>query len=73
MAIGETITQFITKQPRQVGGTGDFTAILNDTLTACKQISNAVNKGALIGVLGGAGAENVQGEAQKNSTSSPTT
>jgi fructose-1,6-bisphosphatase I len=65
MAIGDTVTQFITEEQRRVGGSGDFTAILNDTLTACKAISNAVNKGALIGVLGSAGQENVQGETQK--------
>jgi fructose-1,6-bisphosphatase I len=65
MAIGDTITQFITEEQRRVGGTGEFTAILNDTLTACKAISNAVNKGALAGALGSAGKENVQGETQK--------
>jgi fructose-1,6-bisphosphatase I len=32
---------------------------------ACKSISQAVNKGALGGVLGTAGSENVQGEVQK--------
>ncbi len=32
---------------------------------ACKRISLAINKGALGGVLGAAGTENVQGEAQK--------
>ncbi|MDX9739907.1 MAG: class 1 fructose-bisphosphatase [Gammaproteobacteria bacterium] len=64
-SLGETITQFITQEQRRVGGTGDFTAILNDTVTACKAIANAVNKGALIGVLGSAGQENVQGESQK--------
>jgi fructose-1,6-bisphosphatase I len=32
---------------------------------ACKSISQAVNKGALGGVLGSAGSENVQGEVQK--------
>lgn len=32
---------------------------------ACKRISLAVNKGALGGVLGAAGSDNVQGEAQK--------
>jgi fructose-1,6-bisphosphatase I len=32
---------------------------------ACKRISQAVNKGALGGVLGSAGSENVQGEVQK--------
>jgi len=65
MQLGETITQFITQEQRRVGGTGDFTAVLNDTLTACKAIANAVNKGALVGVLGSAEKENVQGETQK--------
>ncbi|MFZ5531286.1 MAG: class 1 fructose-bisphosphatase, partial [Pseudomonadota bacterium] len=36
-----------------------------DVVTACKVIANAVNKGALIGVLGSAGSENIQGETQK--------
>jgi fructose-1,6-bisphosphatase I len=65
MQLGETITQFITQEQRRAGGTGDFTAVLNDTLTACKAIANAVNKGALVGVLGSAEKENVQGETQK--------
>ena len=65
MQLGETITQFITQEQRRVGGTGDFTAVLNETLTACKAIANAVNKGALVGVLGSAEKENVQGETQK--------
>jgi fructose-1,6-bisphosphatase I len=62
----ETITQFISEEQRRVGGaTGEFTALLNDIVTACKYISNAVNQGALVGVLGTAGSENVQGETQK--------
>ncbi|MFQ5469621.1 MAG: class 1 fructose-bisphosphatase [Gammaproteobacteria bacterium] len=65
MPIGQTITQFIIEEQRRVGGSGDFTSVLNDTFTACKNISSAVNKGALIGVLGSAGSENVQGETQK--------
>jgi fructose-1,6-bisphosphatase I len=66
MHTGETITQFISEEQRRVGGaTGDFTALLNDIVTACKYISNAVNQGALVGVLGTAGSENVQGETQK--------
>ncbi len=65
MPTGDTIMQFITEEQRRAKGTGDFSAILNDTLTACKAISNAVNKGELIGVLGSAGQDNVQGETQK--------
>jgi fructose-1,6-bisphosphatase I len=63
---GTTLTQFIIEEQRRIAGaTGDFTGLLNDIVTACKVISNAVNKGALVGVLGSAGAENVQGETQK--------
>ncbi|MBE0509521.1 MAG: class 1 fructose-bisphosphatase [Chromatiales bacterium] len=61
-----TITQFIIEEQRHIeGATGDFTSLLNDVVTACKVISNLVNHGALIGVLGAAGTENVQGEDQK--------
>ena len=63
---GTTITQFIIEEQRHVAGaTGDFTSLLNDVVTACKVISNMVNHGALVGVLGSAGSENVQGETQK--------
>ena len=63
---GTTITQFIIEEQRKIeGATGDFTSLLNDVVTACKVISNLVNKGGLIGVLGSAGSENVQGETQK--------
>jgi len=66
MHTGETITQFISEEQRRVGGaSGDFTALLNDVVTACKYISNAVNQGALVGVLGTASSENIQGETQK--------
>jgi len=61
-----TITQFIIEEQRQIqGASGDFTALLNDVITAIKVISNIVNKGALIGVMGSAGSQNVQGETQK--------
>ncbi|MBK5932381.1 class 1 fructose-bisphosphatase [Halochromatium salexigens] len=63
---GTTITQFIAEEQRHApGATGQFTALLNDIVTACKMISNQVNHGALIGALGSAGSENVQGETQK--------
>jgi len=61
-----TLTQFIIEQQRGLPGTsGTFTLLLNNIATACKQISHRVNRGALIGVLGSAGTENVQGEVQK--------
>ncbi len=63
---GTTITQFIIEEQRRIkDATGDFTSLLNDIVTACKVISNLVNHGALVGVLGSAGSENVQGESQK--------
>ena len=61
-----SVTQFIIEEQRKLqGATGDFTSLLNDVVTACKVISNLVNKGELVGVLGAAGSENVQGEEQK--------
>ncbi|MDP2785569.1 MAG: class 1 fructose-bisphosphatase [Sulfurimicrobium sp.] len=63
---GTTITQFIIEEQRHIqGASGDFTSLLNDIITAIKVISNVVNKGALIGVMGSAESENVQGETQK--------
>lgn len=66
MHTGTTLTQFIIEDQRHIeGASGDFTALLNDIVTAVKIISNAVNKGALIGVMGALDSENVQGETQK--------
>jgi fructose-1,6-bisphosphatase I len=63
---GTTITQFIIEEQRHIqNATGEFTSLLNDIVTACKVISNMVNNGELIGVLGTAGSENIQGETQK--------
>ncbi len=63
---GTTLTQFIIEEQRRIpGATGDFTSLLNDILTACKKIACAVNRGGLIGILGSADTENVQGETQK--------
>ncbi|MCK9395323.1 MAG: class 1 fructose-bisphosphatase [Methylobacter sp.] len=61
-----TLTQFIIEQQRELPGvSGAFTSLLNDVVTACKKISHLVNRGNLIGVLGSADSENVQGEVQK--------
>lgn len=66
MHLGTTLIQFIIEEQRHIAGaTGDFTGLLNDVATACKMISNGVNHGGLLGVLGAAGTENVQGEEQK--------
>ncbi|MBU2570347.1 MAG: class 1 fructose-bisphosphatase [Gammaproteobacteria bacterium] len=61
-----TLTRFIIEQQREFPGvSGTFTLLLNDIVKACKQISHLVNRGDLIGVLGSADSENVQGEVQK--------
>lgn len=63
---GTSITQYIIEEQRHhAGATGEFTSLLNDVVTACKVISNLVNKGNLVGVLGAADTRNVQGEDQK--------
>jgi len=61
-----TLTQFIIEQQRGLkDASGTFSMLLNNIVTACKQISHKVNRGNLIGVLGSADSENVQGEVQK--------
>ncbi|PKM10742.1 MAG: class 1 fructose-bisphosphatase [Gammaproteobacteria bacterium HGW-Gammaproteobacteria-3] len=66
MAKKVTLTRFIIEQQRDLPGvSGTFTLLLNDIVKACKQISHLVNRGDLIGVLGSADSENVQGEVQK--------
>ncbi len=64
--MSKSLIQFIIEEQRAMSGaSGDFTGLLSDVISACKQIAHDVNKGALIGVLGSAGSENVQGETQK--------
>lgn len=61
-----SLTQFIIEQQRGLpDASGTFTLLLNNIVTACKQISHRVNRGALLDVLGSAGSENIQGEVQK--------
>lgn len=64
--MSKNLIQFIIEEERHLPGvSGDFTDLLGDITIACKKIAHAVNKGALIGVLGSAGSENIQGETQK--------
>ncbi len=61
-----SLTQFIIEQQRELPeASGTFSLLLNNIVTACKQISHLVNQGDLVGILGSAGTENVQGEVQK--------
>jgi fructose-1,6-bisphosphatase I len=61
-----TLTQYLIEQQR-AGGTvsAELRLLIEVVARACKAISHAVNKGALADMLGGAGSDNVQGEAQK--------
>jgi len=60
------LTQFLIEEQRAMGQINpDLRLLLEVVARACKRISIAVGKGALGGVLGNAGTDNVQGEAQK--------
>jgi len=61
-----TLNKFIIEEQRHApGATGEFSALLNDLVTACKVIALSVAKGGLAGVLGDAGTQNIQGERQQ--------
>jgi fructose-1,6-bisphosphatase I len=61
-----SLTRYLVEQQRVDGRIpSDLRLLLEVVARACKGISHAVNKGALGGVLGSAGSENVQGEVQK--------
>jgi fructose-1,6-bisphosphatase I len=61
-----SLTQYLVEEQRQKGRiTAELRLLIEVVARACKRISYAVGKGALTGVLGDAGAENVQGETQK--------
>ncbi|MBI5910104.1 MAG: class 1 fructose-bisphosphatase [Betaproteobacteria bacterium] len=65
MPLKSTLTEFIIGEHRKYSqATGGFTALLNDIQLACKRIAYLIGKGALAGVHGAAGRENVQGERQ---------
>ncbi len=61
-----SLTRYLVEQQRSDGHIPSQLRLLLEVVArACKSISQAVNKGALGGVLGTAGSENVQGEVQK--------
>ncbi|WP_295524519.1 class 1 fructose-bisphosphatase [uncultured Pseudacidovorax sp.] len=61
-----SLTRYLVEQQRVDGLIpGQLRLLLEVVARACKRISLSVNKGALGGVLGTAGSENVQGEVQK--------
>jgi fructose-1,6-bisphosphatase I len=58
--------QYLIEQERQKDWiNADLRLLIEVVSRACKAISIAIGKGELAGMLGGAGSENVQGEAQK--------
>jgi fructose-1,6-bisphosphatase I len=61
-----SLTRYLVEQQRVDGHIPSQLRLLLEVVArACKSISQAVNKGALGGVLGSAHSENVQGEIQK--------
>ena len=61
-----SLTRYLVEQQRVDGHIPAQLRLLIEVVArACKRISFAVNKGAVGGVLGSAGSENVQGEVQK--------
>ena len=61
-----TLTRYLVEQQRNKDiVSAELRLLIEVVARACKSISNAINKGALAGVLGGAGTDNIQGEAQK--------
>ncbi|MBI2382710.1 MAG: class 1 fructose-bisphosphatase [Gammaproteobacteria bacterium] len=61
-----SLTRFLIEEQRHQHHIGaDLRLLIEVVARACKSISIAIGKGALDGVLGNAGTDNVQGEAQK--------
>lgn len=61
-----TLTQYLVEQQREYQRiTGDLRLLIEVVARAVKSIGVNVGKGAIAGVLGEAGTDNVQGEAQK--------
>ena len=61
-----SLTQYLVEIQREKGLIpGELRLLLEVVARACKRISLAVSKGDLAGVLGEAGTNNIQGEAQK--------
>jgi fructose-1,6-bisphosphatase I len=61
-----SLTQYLVEIQRHKGLIpGELRLLLEVVARACKRISLSVSKGDLAGVLGEAGTDNIQGEAQK--------
>lgn len=63
---GVTLSRYlIEKQREEKMLAGDLRLLIEVVARACKSISVAIGKGAIAGVLGSAGTDNIQGEVQK--------
>ena len=60
-----SLSRYLIEQTRSHNTPADLRFLIEVVARACKEISHAVSKGALGGVLGSMGTENVQGEVQK--------
>ena len=60
-----TLTRYLDQQQHEHGVPAELTKLIRQVCEACHRISDAISMGALAGVLGHAGTENVQGEEQK--------
>jgi len=61
-----SLTQYLVELQRDKGMIpGELRLLLEVVARACKRISLAVSKGDLAGIIGAAGSDNVQGEAQQ--------
>ena len=60
-----TLEQHLAAQHASGAISATLQSVIETTASACQRISRLVAQGALGGVLGSAGSENVQGEAQK--------
>ncbi len=60
-----TLSRYLIEQTRSHNTPADLRFLIEVVARACKEINHAVAKGALGGVLGSMGTENVQGEVQK--------
>src|ERR1700743_983261 len=60
-----SLIQFLIEERRAGHINNELSLLIEVVARACKRISVATSKGALGGVLGNAGSDNVQGEAQK--------
>ncbi|MEI8033864.1 MAG: class 1 fructose-bisphosphatase [Betaproteobacteria bacterium] len=61
-----SLSEYLLQQERTQGGVGmHLRQLIESVGQSCQSIAHAINQGALAGVLGGAGSDNIQGEAQK--------